>query len=206
MEGSGHQSSLRVILLRRTAYTATSTSSWSQGCFLTRCCLVPRKHVLPRTLMNNSPPLPLHLTLLSKKEEKGLAFRHEIQILARIREMAKRQSGTSFAAVLSAKLKTQVYTHTRGGHYRKKRNSLARGGTFEYVALDLLLLLEKRGRNAYQRVFQLEYRAREFLTLFLPFFFFLPKISRLSFLRCFVEQRLSFFCVVRRFSWESKFI
>lgn len=53
--------------------------------------------------MNNSPPLPLHLTLLSKKEEKGLAFRHEIQIL---REMAKRQSGTSFAAVLSAKLKT----------------------------------------------------------------------------------------------------
>ena len=178
MEGSGHYSSLRVILLRRTAYTATSTSSWSQGCFLTRCCLVPRKHVVPRTLMNNSPPF---LTLLfTKEEEKGLVFRHEIQILARIREMEKRQSGTSFAAVLSAKLKTQVYTHTLGGHYRKEKNSLE-GGTFEYVALDLLLLPEKREGNAYQRVFQLEYRAREFLTLqiFLFFLNFSPLVCSL---------------------------
>lgn len=186
MEGSGHYSSLRVILLRRTAYTATSTSSWSQGCFLTRCCLVPRKHVVPRTLMNNSPPF---LTLLfTKEEEKGLVFRHEIQILARIREMEKRQSGTSFAAVLSAKLKTQVYTHTLGGHYRKEKNSLE-GGTFEYVALDLLLLPEKCEGNAYQRVFQLEYRAREFLTLqIFLFFFFLKFLAS----RLFVVLSLSF--------------
>ena len=193
MEGSGHYSSLRVILLRRTAYTATSTSSWSQGCFLTRCCLVPRKHVVPRTLMNNSPPF---LTLLfTKEEEKGLVFRHEIQILARIREMEKRQSGTSFAAVLSAKLKTQVYTHTLGGHYRKEKNSLARGGTFEYVALDY----------CYSRKNVKEMRIREFSSwsiepgnflLYRYFFFF--KISRLSFVRCFEFK----FRVVRRFSCE----
>lgn len=129
--------------------------------------------------MNNSPFLPHPSLLSTKEEEKGLAFRHEIQILARIREMARRRSDTSFA-VLSVKRR-----YIRGGgYYSKERNS--RKGRHVWIRGARFIVTPGKKREMRIREFSSSSIERGNFLLyryFFLFFFFLPKFLVCSSLR-----------------------